>query len=43
MRIIDGVGSFSVIMSYEKAGELPYLKFMFERPIVLAGVGVSGN
>jgi hypothetical protein len=32
------------MMSYEKAArELPFLGFMFEMPIVVAGVGVSGN
>ena len=31
-------------MSYEKAvRELPFLGFMFEMPIVVAGVGVSGE
>ena len=31
------------MMSYEKdARELPFLGFMFEMPIVVAGVGVSG-
>lgn len=31
-------------MSYEKAArELPFLGFMFEIPIVVAGVGVDGN
>ena len=35
---------YSWMMSYEKAvRELPYLGFMFEMPIVVAGVGVSGN
>jgi hypothetical protein len=35
---------YSGMMSYEKAvRELPYLGFMFEMPIVVAGVGVSGN
>ncbi|MSM39020.1 MAG: hypothetical protein GJT30_05280 [Geobacter sp.] len=35
---------YSGMMSYEKATrELPYLGFMFEVPIVVAGVGVSGN
>lgn len=30
------------MMRYEKAArELPYLGFMFEMPIVVAGVGVS--
>jgi len=30
-------------MSYEKtARELPFLGFMFEMPIVVAGVGVGG-
>jgi hypothetical protein len=34
---------YSGMMSYEKAArELPYLGFMFEMPIVVAGVGVSG-
>ena len=33
---------YSGMMSYEKAvRELPYLGFMFEMPIVVAGVGVS--
>jgi Restriction endonuclease BglII len=36
--------AYSGMMSYEKAvRELPYLGFMFEMPIVVAGVGVSGN
>jgi hypothetical protein len=35
---------YSGMMSYEKAvRELPYLGFMFEMPIVVAGVGVTGN
>ena len=35
---------YSGMMSYEKAArELPYLGFMFEMPIVVAGVGVNGN
>jgi hypothetical protein len=35
---------YSGMMSYEKAvRELPYLGFMFEMPIIVAGVGVSGN
>jgi hypothetical protein len=35
---------YSGMMSYEKAArELPFLGFMFEMPIVVAGVGVSGN
>ncbi len=35
---------YSGMMSYEKAArELPYLGFMFEMPIVVAGVGVSGR
>jgi hypothetical protein len=35
---------YSGMMSYEKAvRELPYLGFMFEMPIVVAGVGVRGN
>jgi len=34
---------YSGMMSYEKAArELPYLGFMFEMPIIVAGVGVSG-
>jgi hypothetical protein len=34
---------YSGMMSYEKAArELPYLGFMFEMPIVVAGVGVTG-
>jgi hypothetical protein len=34
---------YSGMMSYEKAArELPYLGFMFEMPIVVAGVGVRG-
>lgn len=34
---------YSGMMSYEKAvRELPYLGFMFEMPIVVAGVGVRG-
>lgn len=34
---------YSGMMSYEKAvRELPYLGFMFEMPIVVAGVGVKG-
>jgi hypothetical protein len=34
---------YSGMMSYEKAArELPFLGFMFEMPIVVAGVGVSG-
>jgi len=35
---------YSGMMNYEKAvRELPYLGFMFEMPIVVAGVGVSGQ
>lgn len=35
---------YSGMMSYEKAArELPFLGFMFEMPIVVAGVGVSGG
>ncbi|HXE94806.1 MAG TPA: BglII/BstYI family type II restriction endonuclease [Dongiaceae bacterium] len=35
---------YSGMMSYEKAArELPFLGFMFEMPIVVAGVGVSGS
>lgn len=35
---------YSGMMSYEKAvRELPYLGFLFEMPIVIAGVGVRGN
>jgi hypothetical protein len=35
---------YSGMMSYEKAvRELPFLGFMFEMPIVVAGVGVSGG
>jgi restriction endonuclease BglII len=35
---------YSGMMNYEKAArELPYLGFMFEMPIVVAGVGVSGS
>jgi hypothetical protein len=35
---------YSGMMSYEKAArELPFLGFMFEMPIVVAGVGVKGN
>ena len=35
---------YSGMMCYEKAArELPCLGFMFEMPIVVAGVGVSGN
>lgn len=35
---------YSVMMSYEKAArELPFLRFMFEMPIVVTGVGVTGN
>jgi len=35
---------YSGMMSYEKAArELPFLGFMFEMPIVVVGVGVSGN
>lgn len=35
---------YSGMMSYEKAvRELPYLGFMFDMPIVVAGVGVRGN
>jgi hypothetical protein len=35
---------YSGMMSYEKAArELPYLGFMFEMPIVVAGVGVAAN
>jgi len=34
---------YSGMMSYEKAArELPFLGFMFEMPIVVAGVGVAG-
>ncbi|MDD2852501.1 MAG: BglII/BstYI family type II restriction endonuclease [Desulfuromonadaceae bacterium] len=36
--------AYSGMMSYEKAvRELPFLGFMFEMPIVVAGVGVSGR
>ena len=36
--------AYSGMMSYEKAArELPFLGFMFEMPIVVAGVGVSGH
>jgi hypothetical protein len=36
--------AYSLMMSYEKAArELPFLGFMFEMPIVVAGVGVSGG
>lgn len=35
---------YSGMMSYEKAArELPFLGFMFEMPIVVAGVGVGGH
>ena len=35
---------YSGMMSYEKAArELPFLGFMFEMPIVVAGGGVSGS
>ena len=35
---------YSGMMSYEKAvRELPFLGFMFDMPIVVAGVGVSGS
>ena len=35
---------YSGMMSYEKAArELPFLGFMFEMPIVVAGVGVGGD
>lgn len=35
---------YSGMMSYEKAArELPFLGFMFEMPIVVAGVGVGGS
>ena len=35
---------YSGMMSYEKAvRELPFLGFMFEMPIVVAGIGVSGG
>lgn len=35
---------YSGMMSFEKAArELPYLGFMFDMPIVVAGVGVWGN
>jgi len=35
---------YSGMMSYEKAArELPFLGFMFEMPIMVAGVGVRGN
>jgi hypothetical protein len=35
---------YSGMMSYEKAArELPFVGFMFEMPIVVAGLGVSGN
>ncbi len=35
---------YSGMMSFEKAvRELPFLGFMFEMPIVVAGVGVTGN
>ncbi|MBE0598273.1 MAG: hypothetical protein IH614_13480 [Desulfuromonadales bacterium] len=35
---------YSGMMSYEKAArELPFLGFMFEMPIIVAGVGVRGN
>ena len=34
---------YSGMMSYEKAArELPYLGFMFEMPIIVAGIGISG-
>jgi hypothetical protein len=36
--------AYSGMMSYEKAvRELPFLGFMFEMPIVVAGGGVSGR
>jgi len=39
----ERVPVYSGMMSYEKAArELPYLGFMFEMPIVVAGVGVKG-
>ncbi|MEA5115936.1 MAG: BglII/BstYI family type II restriction endonuclease [Geobacteraceae bacterium] len=35
---------YSGMMNYEKAArELPFLGFMFEMPVVVAGVGVSGK
>ncbi len=35
---------YSGMMSYEKAArELPFLGFMFDMPLVVAGVGVSGS
>jgi len=35
---------YTGMMSYEKAArELPFLGFMFEMTIVVAGVGVKGN
>lgn len=35
---------YSGMMNFEKAvRELPYLGFLFEMPIVVAGVGVSGK
>jgi len=34
--------AYSGMMSYEKAArELPFLGFMFEMPIIVAGVGVD--
>lgn len=41
LRIIGGVGSVSVMMSYERAAlVLPFLGLMFEMPVVVVGVGV---
>ena len=39
----ERVPVYSGMMSYEKAvRELPFLGFMFEMPIVVAGVGICG-
>ena len=43
-RVRERAPVYLGMMSYEKAvRELPFLGFMFEMPIVVAGVGVSGN
>lgn len=40
----EQAASYGGMMSFEKAArELPYLGFMFDMPIVVAGVGVSGS
>lgn len=38
----EQAASYGGMMSFEKAArELPYLGFMFDMPIVVAGVGVK--